>query len=81
MDAVGAVDVGEARRPEHYGVAVGLTVIRMRRRVGMVIGLDLDDHAADAVDQQGRADQVGRNVVHGAGEEGAAQARRHGWFV
>ena len=41
----------------------------MRRRIGVMIGLDLDDDAADAVDQQRRADQVGRHLVHAAGEE------------
>jgi hypothetical protein len=38
-----------------------------------MIGLDLDDDAADAVDQQRRTDQVGCDVVHAAGEEGALQ--------
>ena len=45
----------------------------MRGRLGVVIGLDLDDDAADAVDQQRRADQVGSDLVHAAGEERALQ--------
>ncbi len=70
MDAVGPVDVGEARRPEHHGVARGWAAITVRRRVGVVIGLDLDDHAASAVHHQRRADQVGRDVVDGSVEKG-----------
>jgi hypothetical protein len=34
-----------------------------------VIGLDLDDDAADTVYQKRRADQVGRDLVHAAGKE------------
>ena len=34
----------------------------MRGRLGVMIGLDFDDDAADAVEQQGRADQVGRDL-------------------
>ena len=39
------------------------------RRVVAVVGLDLDDRAADAVDEQRRADQLGRDLVDAAGEE------------
>ena len=46
----------------------------VRRRIGVVIGLDLDDPAADAVDQQRRPDQVGRHLVDAAGEERAAES-------
>ena len=46
----------------------------VRRRIGVVIGLDLDDPAADVIDQQRRPDQVGRNVVDAAGEERAMEA-------
>jgi hypothetical protein len=42
-------------------------------RIGVVIGLKLDDNAADAVHQQRRADQVGRDLMHAAGEKGAFQ--------
>jgi hypothetical protein len=38
-------------------------------RIGVVIGLDLDDPPADAVDQQRRPDQLGSDLVHAAGEE------------
>ena len=51
MDAVGTVDVRIPGRAEHHGVALGAANVGMRRRIGVVIGLDLDDHAADAIDE------------------------------
>ena len=42
----------------------------MRRRVGVMIGLDLDNEATHAVHEQCRADQIGRDLMHAAGEEG-----------
>ncbi|MGY3459041.1 hypothetical protein ACVWW5_004491 [Bradyrhizobium sp. LM3.4] len=45
----------------------------MRRWLGMMIGLDLDDDPADAVDQHGRTDQVVRDLADVAAEEGALQ--------
>jgi len=41
----------------------------VRRRVGVVIGLDLDNSAADTVNEQCRADQIGRNIMNASGEE------------
>ena len=38
-----------------------------------MIGLDLDDDAADAVDQERRADQIGRDLMHAAGKKRAFQ--------
>ena len=49
----------------------------MRCRIGVVIGLDLDDPAADAVEQQRRADQLGRDLMDAAGEELAAELLNH----
>jgi len=44
----------------------------------VVIGLELDDHAADTVDQQSCADQFGRDIEDRAIEKRAAKARgRH----
>ena len=71
VDAVGAIDIGKARRAEHHEVARRRPAERMRGRLGVMIGLDLDDDAADAVDQQRRADQVGRDLMHTAGKERA----------
>ncbi len=34
-----------------------------------MVGLDLDDDAADALEQQRRADEIGGDRVHAAGEE------------
>ena len=75
MDAVGAVDIGKAGRSEHHGVAWRRPAVGMRRRLGVVIGLDFDDDAADAVDQQRRADQVGRNLEHAAIDKGSKAFR------
>jgi hypothetical protein len=41
----------------------------MRGRIGVVVGLDLDDDAADTLNQQRRADQIGRDLMYAAGEE------------
>ena len=62
MDAVGTIDVGEAGRAEHHHVARRRPAERMRGRIGVMISLDLDDDAADAVDQKRRADQIGRDL-------------------
>ena len=51
----------------------------MRRGIGVVIGLELDNHAADTIDEQRRADQIGRDFEHGTIEKRPAKARgRHG---
>ncbi len=76
MDAVGTVNVGVTRRPEHHGIALGLAAEAVRRRIGVVIGLDLDDPAADAVDQQRRPDQIGRDLMNAAGEKRPMELRR-----
>ena len=73
VDAVGAIDIGKAGRAEHHLVPRRRAAEGVRRRVGVMIGLDLDNDAADAVDQQRRADQVGRDLVHAAGEKRALQ--------
>ena len=50
VNAVGAVDVGVTRRAEHYGVALGAAAEAMRGGIGVMIGLDLDDDAARALE-------------------------------
>src|SRR5690606_6146911 len=64
---------------EHHHVSRRRSPMGMRRRFGVMIGLHLDDDAADAVDQQGRADQVGSDIMHAAPEkrarEGFAESR------
>jgi hypothetical protein len=57
VDAIGAVDVRTAGWTEHRRVAQGGAAEAVRGRVLAVVGLGLDDAAADAVDQQQRADQ------------------------
>ena len=79
VDAVRAVHVRVAGRAEHGGVARGLAAVAVRGRILVVVRLDLDDHAADSVDEQRDADQVGRDVVDAAGEELTPErARRNG---
>ena len=73
MNAVGAIDVGAARRPEHDGIARRAPAKRVRRRIGVVIGLDLDDLAADPVKEKRCANEVGRDRMDAAREEAAAQ--------
>ena len=69
MDPVRPVDVRVARRAEHRGVALRPPSVAVARRVLLVVGLDLDDPTADAVDQQGCGDQRERDLVHAPGEE------------
>jgi hypothetical protein len=40
----------------------------------VVIGLDLDDSAADVVNEQGRTNQFRRDLKHRAGEEWSLEA-------
>src|SRR5215213_1972392 len=80
VDAVGAVDIGVARRPEHHGVARRLPAIGVCRRVRVVVGLDLNDDPADPAKEERRADEVGRDRVDAAVEEAPGEAcwARHG---
>ena len=69
VDPVRAVDVRVPGRAEHRRVALGPAAEAVRGGILVVVRLDLDDHAADAVDEQRGADQLGRDVVHRAREE------------
>src|SRR5215475_11414762 len=69
MDAVRAVHVGEARRAEHHGVAGGLAAEGMRGRIGVVVGFDLGNLAADPAKHEGCTDQLGRNLMDAATKE------------
>ena len=77
VDPVGAVDVRVARRAEHDGVPRRPAAEGVAGRVGRIVGLDLDDRAADPVDEQRDADQVGRDLVDAAREEGRGERVRH----
>jgi len=48
----------------------------VRCRVLGVVGLDLDDPAADAVDEERDANQLGRDLVDAAREEVGTDAQR-----
>jgi hypothetical protein len=45
----------------------------MRSRFGVMIGFDLDNDAANAVDQQRRPDQVRRHLMDAAAKERTLQ--------
>jgi len=69
MNTVRAVDIGVAGRAEHDHIALGAAAEGMGRRVGLMIGLNLDDDAADSLEQQGRADEIGSDDVYAAGKK------------
>jgi len=73
VNAIGAIDIGVAGRTEHHRIALGAAAIGVRGRIGVVIGLHLDDGAPDAIDQQGRANELGRDHMHAAREEPAPE--------
>src|SRR5438309_6801833 len=50
MDAVGTIDVGVSRRTEHDRVALSGAAEAVRGGIGVMIGLDLDDDAAHALE-------------------------------
>jgi hypothetical protein len=76
VDAVRAVDVGVAAAEEHRGVARGAAVeVAVARGVLVVVGLDLDDHAADAVDVELGADELRRDLEHRPGQVHARPLR------
>ena len=52
MNAVGAVDIGVARRPEHDRVAAGWPAETVCGRVSLIVRLELNDAASDAIKQK-----------------------------
>jgi hypothetical protein len=68
VQAVGAVDIGMARRAEHRRVACRVSGEAVRGRVGLVVGLGLDDDAADTVDEDPGADQGACHLGRGSAE-------------
>ncbi|TMK35126.1 MAG: hypothetical protein E6G64_00410, partial [Actinobacteria bacterium] len=70
VDPVRAVDVRVSRRSEHRRIAGrSPSPETVARGILVVVCLDLDDAAADATEEQGHADQVGRDLVDAAREE------------
>src|SRR5260221_6740142 len=55
VDAVGAGDIGGAGRTEHHAVGLKAAAERRRGRIGVMVGLDLDDDASDAPEPQRHA--------------------------
>src|SRR4029079_10214700 len=79
VDSVRAVDVRVAGRAEHRGVALRPSLVAVAGRVLLVVRLDLDDPAAEAVHEERCANELGRDLVHAAREEIRAEhARRSG---
>ena len=78
MDAVGPVHVRRARAAEEHVRARGQADMGVARRLGLVVGLGLDDHAGAAPVRERAADQVARDLDHRARVE---LAREHyaGW--
>src|ERR1043165_9263148 len=69
VNAIGAVYVGKARRPEHHGIALGASAEAVRGRIGVMISLDLHYDTASLAKQQRGADQARRHSVNAAGKE------------
>ena len=76
MNAIGAIDIRVAGRAKHDRVARRLAVKTVRRRLGVVVGFELDDAAADPVDQHGRPDESGATSMDASAEK--ARLRRFG---
>ena len=75
VDPVAEVDVGVAGRPEQRRVAPGRPAEGVAGGIAALIGLGLDDRPADAVVEQGAADQLGGHLPRRAGEELAVERR------
>ena len=76
VDAVGAVDVGLARVAEEHRGPRGQPDVGVAGRLGVVVGLGLDDHARAAAVLDDAADQVLGDLQHRAVVEGRRE--RHG---
>ena len=65
VDTVGAVDVRPTPPGRNIDAlrSVRRLPIAVRGRILVIVGLDLDDHPADAVDVELGADQLGRDLV------------------
>ena len=64
VDAVGAVDVGAPGRPEQGRGARRQADVRVAGRLGLVVGLGLDDHAGGVAVANDAADEVARHLEH-----------------
>ena len=66
VDAVGEVDVGVAGRAEQDPGALGEADVGVAGRIVGLVALGLDDGAADALVEQGAADQIAGDLVNRA---------------
>ena len=76
VDAVGAVDVGGAGRAEEDVRARGHADVGVAGRLGLVVGLGLDDHARRAPVRQRAADEVAARPRRPAGRRTPPAAPR-----
>ena len=77
VDAVREVHVHVRGRTEQDAAARRRPAERVAGRIVDVVALGLDDHAGGRPVRDGAADQVARDVVHGACEEGGGESRSH----
>ncbi len=75
VDPVRAVDVDRPRRSEHAAVPPGPPAIGVRGRVILCVGLGLDDHATDLVQQEHAADQPPGDLGRRSSDERVRQKR------
>ena len=75
VQAVGAVDVEVARRPEHDERPAARAAEAVGGGVVLLVALGLDDHPADAVHGEDAPDEVRRHLGHRAREEVALEPR------
>src|SRR3954464_8994825 len=73
VDPVRAIDIRVPSRTKHRGIAGRPPTEAVRGWVFTIIGLRLDDHAADAVDQHRRANEIARHLRGAASKVGARQ--------
>src|SRR5204862_2609337 len=77
VDAVRAVDGGTSGRPEERRGSLGQSDVRVAGWIVALIALRLDDRAADAVEEEGAADQLAGHRVDAAVEESFLQQVGH----
>ena len=76
VDAVGAVDVGDAGRPEERRGARRQARPGVRGGLGAVVGLGLDDDPGGVAVAHDAADEVGRDLEHRAVVEGGRRSQQ-----
>ena len=76
VDSVGAIHVGGAGRTEQRPRPSGATDVGVAGRLGLVVGLDLDDHPADPVALDDAAKEIRGHIEHRTRVERVGQRTR-----